>query len=370
VKQRIQVQVSDPAQRRWGFELTARVASDAANAQAGDLSSADSNSQVVCANGRLKPCASAAVLQFITHTLSGTRLGTSNSASFEFDWTPPSADVGNITLYAAGNAANGNNQNTGDHIYTTSLDLTPAAVVATPAISSDRGVVNAAIVQAAIAPDSWITISGKNLSTTTRTWTADAIASGQLPTSLDNVSVTVNGKPASVEFVSPERINLLTPSDDAVGPVEVRVTSNGQTSNLATMNLQPFAPALFTFDGTHLARTPGDNSLLDKSGHFFAASTLPSPVKPGDAIVLYGTGFGPTDTTPDSAPTLTTPVTITIGGVPATVTFAGLAAGLPHIYQFNVQVPDGLADGDQPVGVEIGGVASPGDAVSSITVQN
>src|SRR5713101_4676168 len=51
VKQRIQVQVSDPAQRRWGFELTARVASDAANAQAGDLSSTDGNTQVLCVNG-------------------------------------------------------------------------------------------------------------------------------------------------------------------------------------------------------------------------------------------------------------------------------------------------------------------------------
>jgi uncharacterized protein (TIGR03437 family) len=61
---------------------------------------------------------------------------------------------------------------------------------------------------------------------------------------------------------------------------------------------------------------------------------------------------------PDGPATLTTPVTITIGGVPATVTFAGLAPGFPRIYQFNVQVPDGLSDGDQPVVAEIGGVAS------------
>src|SRR5437660_7717657 len=75
VKQRIQVQVSDPAQRRWGFELTARVASDPANAQAGDLTPTDGNTQVFCISGQPAPCSSAAVLQFITHTLSGTRLG-------------------------------------------------------------------------------------------------------------------------------------------------------------------------------------------------------------------------------------------------------------------------------------------------------
>src|SRR5437870_3879372 len=139
------------------------------------------------------------------------------------------------------------------------------------------------------------------------------------------------------------------------------------------MNLQPFAPALFTFDGKHVATAPGDNSLLDKSGAFFSASTLPAPVKPGDTIVLYGTGFGPTDPVvpsgqvPDGAAGLTTPVTITMGGVAATVTFAGLAPPFPQLYQFNVQVPDGLADGDQPVAVEIGGVASPS---VYITVQN
>src|SRR5262249_51694162 len=226
VKQRIQAQVSDPAQRRWGFELSARVASDVANAQAGDLTPTDGNTQVLCVNGRLAPCSSAAVLQFITHTLAGTRLGTTSSATFEFDWTPPAADVGPITLYAAGNAANGNNQNTGDHIYTTSLDLAPAAVVSTPTISSDSG-------GAIIASNAWITIAGKNLATTARTWTLDELAGGQFPASLDNVTVTVNGKPAYVEYVSPEKINVLTPSDNAVGPVEVRVVSNGQTSNLA-----------------------------------------------------------------------------------------------------------------------------------------
>jgi uncharacterized protein (TIGR03437 family) len=366
VKQHIQVQVSDPAQRRWGFELSARAASDAASAQAGGLTPTDANTQALCVNGRAAPCSSAAVLQFITHTLAGTRLGTTSSATFEFDWTPPAADVGTITLYAAGNAANGNNQNTGDHIYTTSLNLAPAAVVAAPTINTDS--------PTTIAPNSWITITGKNLSTTTRTWTLDELAAGQFPASLDNVSVTINGKAAYVEYVNPEKINVLTPSDDAVGPVEVRVVSNGQTSNQAIMNLQPFAPSLLTFDGKRVATTPGDNSMLDQSGNFFSASTLPAPVKPGDTIVLYGTGFGPTDPVvpagqvPDGAASLTTPVTITIGGVTATVTFAGLAPPFPHIYQFNVQVPDGLVDGDQPVAIEIGGVAAPGGA--SIALQN
>jgi uncharacterized protein (TIGR03437 family) len=374
VKQRVKVKVSDPAQRRWGFELSARVASDPANSQAGDLTSADANSQVLCANGRLTPCSSVSVLQFITHTLSGTRLGTTSSATFEFDWTPPAADVGKVTLYAAGNAANGNTQETGDHIYTTSIDLTPAAVVATPVITS---VQNAAGPQAGIAQNSWIIISGKNLSSTTRPWTTDEIAAGQLPASVDNVTVTVNGKPAFVQYVSPTQIDALTPSDDALGPVEIRVAAGGQTSDAATVNLQPFAPALFTFDGKYVATTPGDNSLLDKSGSFFSASNLTLPVKPGDPIVLYGTGFGATDPQvaagriPDSAANLLTAIGVTIGGLPAEVSFAGLAPGLPQIYQFNVLTPNGLADGDQQVVVQVGDAISPNDATCCfITIQN
>src|SRR5438874_11768455 len=51
VRQRIMVHVSDPAQRRWGFQLSARLNSDPANAQAGDLNSTDAFTMVVCSNG-------------------------------------------------------------------------------------------------------------------------------------------------------------------------------------------------------------------------------------------------------------------------------------------------------------------------------
>ncbi len=375
VKQHIKVEVSDPAQKRWGFQLTSRLASDLANGQAGDLVSTDNFTQVICNDGRPKPCASPTTVQFIEHTIDGTRNGTPNSAAFEFDWTPPATDVGKITLYAAGNAANGDNTNRNDHIYTTSVELAPAPVAAKPAINAD-GVRNAANAQAGVAPNSWITISGANLSTTTRTWTADDMASGKLPASLDSVSVTINGKPAYVEYISPSQINVLSPSDDAVGPVEVRVTSNGQTSDAAIVNLQPFAPGIFTFDGKYAATTEGENKLLDKSEQFFSAQNAVTAVKPSDVVVLYGTGFGPTDPAvaqdqlPDSAANLATSFAVTIGGVPATVSFAGLAPGLPWIYRFEIQVPDQVADGDQPIVIQIGGVSSPsGSDCCYITVQ-
>ena len=126
-KHHITVQVSDPDQKRWGFQLTARLNSDLANGQAGDLNPSDSLTQVLCDGaGNPKPCPSPTTVQFIEHTVDGTRNGTSGGVSFEFDWTAPPAGAGSVTFYAAGNAANGNADPSGDHIYSTSLQVDPA----------------------------------------------------------------------------------------------------------------------------------------------------------------------------------------------------------------------------------------------------
>jgi uncharacterized protein (TIGR03437 family) len=356
VKQRIQVEVSDPDQRRWGFEFTARLASSPDKGQAGSLAPVDRNTQVICDNGDPAPCASASVVQFITHTQAGTRLGTTGGVTFDIDWTPPASDVGAVRLFAAGNAANGNNQNTGDRVYTTNVELTPAAaVVSKPAINATDGVVNAAGPKGAIAASTWIVINGTGLASTTRTWTAEEIAEGARPTKLDNVSVTVNGKAAVVQYISPTQINALTPADDSLGPVEVKVTTNDVTSDAATATLQPFAPALFTFDGKYLATSADDNVTLTTSGKFLAADKK-GTVKPGDSVTLFGTGFGPVDAA--NAPNLVNAPTVTIGGVAATVTAAVVIDKSPQIYQLTVTVPD-VADGDQAVVVQVGGISSP-----------
>src|SRR4051812_20166903 len=102
VKQRVMVQVADPAQRRWGFELTARLNSDSQNSQAGDFTPVDNMTQVICNDNTPKPCATGP--SFITHTSAGTRIGTTGGATFQFDWTPPATNAGPVTFYVAGNA--------------------------------------------------------------------------------------------------------------------------------------------------------------------------------------------------------------------------------------------------------------------------
>jgi len=53
---------------------------------------------------------------------------TANAHSFTFTWTAPATDVGPITIYYAGNAANNNGLKTGDYVYTASQIVNPAVV--------------------------------------------------------------------------------------------------------------------------------------------------------------------------------------------------------------------------------------------------
>ncbi|HEY6343306.1 MAG TPA: hypothetical protein VIY49_17565 [Bryobacteraceae bacterium] len=110
-----------------------------------------------------------------------------------------------------------------------------------------------------------------------------------------------------------------------------------------------------------------------KNGTFAGVTT--TPAKPGDVIILWGTGFGPTSpAAPAGAvvPSTTTysttnPVTVSVGGAPATVYGAALASGYAGLYQIAIQIPATLADGDFPIIATVSGVQSP--ATTLITVQ-
>jgi len=52
-----------------------------------------------------------------------------NSHTFTFGWQAPATDIGPVTFYTAGNAANNNGSASGDFIYTTNQIVTPASTV-------------------------------------------------------------------------------------------------------------------------------------------------------------------------------------------------------------------------------------------------
>jgi uncharacterized protein (TIGR03437 family) len=68
-----------------------------------------------------------------------------------------------------------------------------------------------------------------------------------MPTQVDGVSVTVNGKAAYLYYVSPTQLNVLAPPDAMEGPVQV--TSGGVASAFFTVQVRAESPSFFVFNG-------------------------------------------------------------------------------------------------------------------------
>ena len=221
---------------------------------------------------------------------------------------------------------------------------------------------NAAQVTGGIAPNTYITIKGNNLAATKRSWaTADFGITGKaLPTSLDGVSVTLNGEPAYIMYISPLQINLLAPVDlPATGRITVQVTNGTLTGSTIDVTPQAVAPSFFLFDTSHIAATHADGSYIG------TATSVPvgTPAAPGELVVLYGNGFGATNPPAVNgqilagvAPMVQTP-TISFNGINGTVVWSGLSA--TGLYQFNVTIPSNGADGEVVVLATTMGITAP-----------
>ncbi len=230
-------------------------------------------------------------------------------------------------------------------------------------------VANAAGGRPTIAPNTWIEIHGSNLAPAgdTRIWQTADLQNGQLPIQLDRVSVTVNGKPAYVYYISPAQVNVLTPPDAMPASVQVQVTKAGSTSAAISVPAQPIAPGFFVFGaGPYAAAEHADWSYLGPTDLYPGETT---PAKPGEVIVLYGSGFGPVATpvvggSVVQSGLLPSPPIITIGGIAAQVQFAGLIA--PGEFQFNVVVPADAAPGDNVLSAIYNGVTTQGGVLLRI----
>jgi uncharacterized protein (TIGR03437 family) len=241
--------------------------------------------------------------------------------------------------------------------------ITRAIYPAGPVITS----VNAAHGGYAIAQNTWIVIKGVNLVPAATpangvTWTtAPSFASGQMPAQLGGISVSVNGKAAYVYFFcsavtspicSQDQINVLTPLDSAVGSVAVVVTTAMSPTAAFTVPMTAVAPGFLLFDGRHIVATHADNSLLGPTTLFPGNST---PAKPGEQVALYGIGFGlPVSPLINGSASQSGLLPMfpacQMGGktrLPAVVNSAALIS--PGLYQLNLTIPLGAADGENGV---------------------
>ncbi|MDX2151079.1 MAG: hypothetical protein SFV54_10110 [Bryobacteraceae bacterium] len=334
--QRWTVRVADSAARRFGFQLTARLASDESNGQAGDLNPSGNSTEIVCEDDRNKPqggCANNGV-QFARHFQVPRTDGT-----WSFDWTPPSTNVGDVRVYIAGNAS-----------------------------VSGQG-------------NSRIHLRNFTVSPNGRLWEGRDFQGNNAPTSLDGWGVTFNDIPGYVYFVrggvagAPDQINVQVPNIPTTGNINVVVTGpGGLRSNAATLPAAAVSPAILAPAGFRVnnVQYAAANLLSELNAGrvvYVGRTGLVGgvefrPARPGETIVFYAVGCGPvTPSVPPgqiatAATQLASPFTVRLGGQAITPLYAGLYGGFVGLYRFDITVPD-LSNGDHRLELTIDGVSVP-----------
>jgi len=296
------------------------------------------------------------------------------TASSNVSWLSLSSATGLLTIgvsptgLAPGNytgAVSVNAAGVANSPQTISVGLTVAAATPSVVVSS---VVNGASFQPIIVPGSWATIQGTNLSSATGTWD---VVNGTLPTTVNGVTVTVGGQPGYVNYVSAGQINFVVPEVPA-GSQQLVVQNSVGTGAAFNVTVSDFGPAFFAWPSDQVVATTQNYAYAVANGTFTGTTT--TPAKPGEVLILWGTGFGPTnptapqgEVTPSNATYSTdTLPTVTINNVSAKVYGAALAPGFAGLYQVAIQVPTSLGNGTWPVVATIGGASSPSWMVLAI----
>ena len=231
-------------------------------------------------------------------------------------------------------------------------------MAAGPPQVSFGGVVNNAISDpgAVVAQGAIVALYGEQLTT------SDPAAAAALPlgTTLGTVRVFVNDQPAPLYYTSYGQVNFQIPYDASPGDGSVRVERDGQRSNSVSIRIAAGAPKLLELSGRYAIA-------VNQDGTFPIPRTagIPSrPARPGDTLVFYAIGLGPTEppvasgTASPASPLAASPGTHLVtfgsagpfggGSAEATPLFVGLTPNFVGLYQINVTIPD-----DAPKGAAI-----------------
>src|ERR1017187_5579260 len=221
--------------------------------------------------------------------------------------------------------------------------LHSAAQAQTPTVSA---VVNGATqATGPIAPGMDAEMFGTNLAASLQQWCG--ASTGAYPTTCNGVSISVNGKASPLFFIGDTAITFQIPVDISGSTAAIQLTrqTGGQTlqSNIFSATVAPTAPGLFT-------TAVGGLNLVTALDSSYIQITASNPARPGDTLIVYGTGLGPTNpivpsgsVAPSTPVPVTAAVTATMGGKSAVVVFAGLFPGSGlGVNLINLKVPVGL----------------------------
>jgi len=190
-----------------------------------------------------------------------------------------------------------------------------------------------------MAPGSVISIYGQSLAPALQIATTNP-----LPQTLGNVTVTIGNFILPLLFVSPGQINAQLPAELTDGSYTLLVQQTGQPDVTGQLTVARDAPGVFTQANAQnqplLLALHQDGTLI----------TFDSPAIHGEQISIYGTGFGPYNTTivdgffvpPTPAVTLSDPVLLNVGSIVKTPDFAGAAPGMVGMTLVQMTITDDL----------------------------
>jgi uncharacterized protein (TIGR03437 family) len=258
---------------------------------------------------------------------------------------------------------------------TIAISILAACALAQPVVSTG-GVISAVSFTPGqgVAPGMEVAIFGTALA-------ANTVPASTVPLSMslsDISSVTFNGVPGALYFVSSGQINAqmpwnVLPASQIPGTVNVVVTRGGTQSAPVAVSIAAAAPAIYSIppgSAGYAVAINSDGTLAAPAGAIPGITT--HPAKAGDTLEVLGSGLGAVNNpvANGAAPTVVTSAlvapTATIGGKAAQVAFAGLTGQFPGINQLNIVVPAGVTGNSLPIQLIENGNSSSAQVVIAV----
>ena len=249
-----------------------------------------------------------------------------------------------------------------------------------------------------VSPLSIISVFGQNFSTKTILY-PNLDGDGKLATTLGGACLMMNGEALPIFAVTPEQIDAQVSANKAFGPASFTVVTNcataaammsapmmlsagpprGITSGVETVTVEEATPVFFIFnpvaaDGLIAARfnaTPTQTAAAVAPEGMFHDQYGPSrPAKPGDIVLLYGTGWGETTANLTAGQLATAGAEVlpsanrklTLGGMQLAdedLIYVGVTPQAAGLYQAAIRIPANTTPGNKQVVLTVYGKSTP-----------
>jgi uncharacterized protein (TIGR03437 family) len=173
-----------------------------------------------------------------------------------------------------------------------------------------------------------------------------------------SISVTVGGTTvvAPMIYTLKSQVAAILPSTTPVGTGTINLTFNGATGST------PITVVATNFGLSTVNQSGNGAAVITRPD--YSLVTNANSAKPGDVLVLWGTGLGPINGSDAVIPAQTdlgTPIQVLIGGIQANILYRGRSAG-PGLDQINIAIPQGVS-----VGCSVSLMVQTGNTVSNST---